>query len=169
MKVFLFCLGLLAFVGTDVSAAETCDQQTIEHNKELIRIIASTDHRDRGALIAATNEVMADTYIQHNVLISDKQYQGRAGYLRAVDRLLKLNADPNFGKRDIILANCTYVAAMRRLMRYDPQNPGKIYETDWFDLWRVENGKLAEHWDQALKDAESHRGELDLLNPRYLK
>ena len=168
MKEFLFCLALV-MLGTGTAMAETCDQQTIEHNKELIRIIASADHRDRAALIDATNKVMADTYIQHNVLITGKEYQGREGYLHAVDRLLKLNADPNFGKRDIILANCNYVASMRRLMRFDPQHPGKIYETDWFDLWRVENGKLAEHWDQSLKDADSHRAEVDLLNPRYLK
>jgi predicted SnoaL-like aldol condensation-catalyzing enzyme len=34
----------------------------------------------------------------------------------------------------------------------DPQDPGKTYRTYWFDMWRIEDGKLAEHWDGALKD-----------------
>jgi predicted SnoaL-like aldol condensation-catalyzing enzyme len=33
----------------------------------------------------------------------------------------------------------------------DPKNPGKKYTTTWFDMFRFENGKIAEHWDSALK------------------
>lgn len=28
--------------------------------------------------------------------------------------------------------------------------PGGAYVTAWFDTWRIENGKAAEHWDPAL-------------------
>ncbi|RSM40408.1 hypothetical protein DMA12_27040 [Amycolatopsis balhimycina DSM 5908] len=31
----------------------------------------------------------------------------------------------------------------------DPREPGKTYRSYWFDMWRVEDGKLAEHWDGA--------------------
>jgi predicted SnoaL-like aldol condensation-catalyzing enzyme len=31
----------------------------------------------------------------------------------------------------------------------DPRDPGKTYRSYWFDMWRVEDGKLAEHWDGA--------------------
>ncbi|MEE4454348.1 hypothetical protein [Novosphingobium resinovorum] len=34
----------------------------------------------------------------------------------------------------------------------DPQDPSKTYRTYWFDMWRIEDGKLAEHWDAALKE-----------------
>ena len=34
----------------------------------------------------------------------------------------------------------------------DPEDPSKTYRTYWFDMWRIEDGKLAEHWDGALKD-----------------
>ena len=29
--------------------------------------------------------------------------------------------------------------------------PGKKYTSTWFDMLRVENGKVAEHWDPATK------------------
>lgn len=34
----------------------------------------------------------------------------------------------------------------------DPHDPSKTYRTYWFDMWRIEDGKLAEHWDGALKE-----------------
>jgi predicted SnoaL-like aldol condensation-catalyzing enzyme len=33
----------------------------------------------------------------------------------------------------------------------EPKDPKKTYTTTWFDMFRIENGKLAEHWDPALK------------------
>lgn len=35
----------------------------------------------------------------------------------------------------------------------DPEDPGKTYRSYWFDMWRIEDGKLAEHWDGAPKEA----------------
>jgi predicted SnoaL-like aldol condensation-catalyzing enzyme len=32
----------------------------------------------------------------------------------------------------------------------DPNKPGAKYTTTWFDMFRVENGKIAEHWDSAM-------------------
>jgi len=33
----------------------------------------------------------------------------------------------------------------------DPANPGQKYTTTWFDMFRIEHGKIAEHWDPATK------------------
>lgn len=33
----------------------------------------------------------------------------------------------------------------------DPADKSKKYSTTWFDLFRIENGKIAEHWDCAEK------------------
>jgi hypothetical protein len=35
----------------------------------------------------------------------------------------------------------------------DPAAQGKKYTTTWFDMLRVVNGKLVEHWDSATKGA----------------
>ncbi len=34
----------------------------------------------------------------------------------------------------------------------DPENPGHKYAGTHFDLFRIENGKIAEHWDSVPKD-----------------
>ena len=33
----------------------------------------------------------------------------------------------------------------------DPKDPTKKYSTTWFDMFRLESGKIAEHWDPAQK------------------
>jgi len=33
----------------------------------------------------------------------------------------------------------------------DPKDPTKTYTTTWFDMFRIENGKIAEHWDCMTK------------------
>jgi hypothetical protein len=33
----------------------------------------------------------------------------------------------------------------------DPTAAGKRYTTTWFDMFRIVDGKVAEHWDSAMK------------------
>ncbi len=33
----------------------------------------------------------------------------------------------------------------------DPAKPGAKYTTTWFDMFRIVNGKIVEHWDSAMK------------------
>ena len=33
----------------------------------------------------------------------------------------------------------------------DPKDPTNKYTTTWFDMFRIEGGKIAEHWDPATK------------------
>ncbi|MEJ1965422.1 MAG: nuclear transport factor 2 family protein [Gammaproteobacteria bacterium] len=35
----------------------------------------------------------------------------------------------------------------------DPENPGKRYATTHFDMFRIENGLIAEHWDHVPKSS----------------
>lgn len=37
----------------------------------------------------------------------------------------------------------------------DPENPGHKYAGTHFDMYRMENGKIAEHWDNVAKDPAS--------------
>jgi len=34
----------------------------------------------------------------------------------------------------------------------DPANPGTAYKWNWFDMVRVGDGLVQEHWDMATKD-----------------
>jgi len=33
----------------------------------------------------------------------------------------------------------------------DPRDSAKKFSTTWFDMFRIEGGKIAEHWDPAQK------------------
>jgi predicted SnoaL-like aldol condensation-catalyzing enzyme len=33
----------------------------------------------------------------------------------------------------------------------DPKDPSQRYSTTWFDMFRIANGKIVEHWDPALR------------------
>ncbi|MFL6694860.1 MAG: hypothetical protein ACJ8GO_18085, partial [Ramlibacter sp.] len=33
----------------------------------------------------------------------------------------------------------------------EPGDAAKKYTTTWFDMFRIEDGKIAEHWDPAVK------------------
>ncbi len=35
--------------------------------------------------------------------------------------------------------------------RSDPKDKNKKYTTTWFDMFRIENGKIAEHWNSSEK------------------
>lgn len=53
-----------------------------------------------------------------------------------------------------MLAEGDLVLLVQKEARPDPNKPGEIYYLPWFDLFRIENGRAAEHWDTA------HKGEL---------
>ena len=40
---------------------------------------------------------------------------------------------------------------MTSFVRPEKDSEGATYYTTWFDLFRLENGKIAEHWDPMLK------------------
>ena len=42
------------------------------------------------------------------------------------------------------------ILAFRRELP-DPRSPGKTYTTTWFDMFRIEDGKIVEHWDYGTK------------------
>lgn len=149
-------------------STQQCDPKQIEHNEELIRILGRTRHKDRAALLAMADQILAENYIQRNPIITDQQYQGLAGYIRAVDRILKLRpgGDPSYGMPDFIFADCNYVVGAKKRIQYDRERPGTTFDSYWFDLWRVEDGKLAEHWDPTLKGFDYRREEVEALNPK---
>ena len=41
------------------------------------------------------------------------------------------------------------VASVRTLR--EPLEPAQTHTSTWFDMFRIENGKIAEHWDPAQK------------------
>ena len=77
-----------------------------------------------------------DTYIQHNTGIAD----GLSGLGAALEVLGKLGIQMIYDKTHMVLAQGNFVLAVS-------EGTFGGAHTSYYDLWRVEDGKIVEHWD----------------------
>lgn len=77
-----------------------------------------------------------DTYIQHNTGIAD----GLSGLGAALESLGKQGIQMIYTTVHQVLAQGNYVLAVS-------EGTFDGAPTSYYDLWRIENGKIAEHWD----------------------
>jgi predicted SnoaL-like aldol condensation-catalyzing enzyme len=97
------------------------------------------------------DKYMAESYIQHNPNVPT----GRAAFVEFFSRVARpLPIEPRI-KAPLVamLADGDYVVLSFAREYPEPKEPGKKYTTTWFDMFRLENGKIAEHWDPAVKPA----------------
>lgn len=77
-----------------------------------------------------------DTYIQHNVAIAD----GLSGLSDALAALAEQGIEMVYDRTHMVLAQGDFVLAVS-------EDTYGGAPTSYYDLWRVANGKIAEHWD----------------------
>ena len=77
-----------------------------------------------------------DAYIQHNTAIAD----GVSGLNAALTALAEQGIQMIYDETHMVLAQGNFVLAVSE------GTYGGV-PTSYYDLWRVENGKIAEHWD----------------------
>jgi predicted SnoaL-like aldol condensation-catalyzing enzyme len=104
-----------------------------------------------------TSKYQSEDYIQHNINVPT----GRAGFVEFFSRLgppvnpipARLSSDPvvQFAKGDFVLLVWEREAP-------DPADESRTYKYNAYDLMRIENGKVQEHWDYALKMPGVRRG-----------
>ena len=100
-----------------------------------------------GGHLELADKYMAEDYIQHNPNVPT----GRAAFVDFFKRFAKPKAvQPRIAaplvsivaERDLVILS--FVQPTR-----DPKDASKASTTTWFDMFRIENGKIAEHWDCA--------------------
>ena len=109
----------------------------------------------REGLVAAHPEA-ADKFLAENMIQHNPNFpQGRAAVKAMIARRPPLNPIPATLPPDRTPAKAfakgDYVVLVWEREANDPANPGAKYKYNDFDLFRIENGHIAEHWDGAMK------------------
>jgi len=101
----------------------------------------------RRAIVArdmdAARELMAEDYIQHNPNVPT----GRAAFIGFFGQMPQAETSSYIDDLVAIMAEGDYVTMAFRRELPNPNAPGQTYTTTWFDMFRIENGRVAEHWD----------------------
>ena len=102
-----------------------------------------------GGHMELADKYMAEGYIQHNPMVPT----GRAAFVEAFSKRVKPVAIEPRVKAPLvaIVAEGELVVLSFVRENEDPKDATKKYTTTWFDMFRIENGRIAEHWDPAVK------------------
>ncbi|PRY18292.1 nuclear transport factor 2 family protein [Kineococcus rhizosphaerae] len=132
----------------DERAGNDPEADRLEANKatvlKLMELLLDPDRADQA------RDYVTPEYVQHNpdipsgadaIIAFAKSEAGAAA--RAA---MRPSPEP-----PVMVAEGDFVVQMISRDLPDPDNPGGTYRSYWFDLWRVEDGRLAEHWDAAPK------------------
>lgn len=93
---------------------------------------------------------LAEDYIQHNPNVPTGRQPFMDFFGRFETQPVKAEID---GLVTLLAEGDLVVLAFRRELP-DPQNPGETYTTTWFDMFRIEDGKIVEHWDYGTKSTD---------------
>jgi predicted SnoaL-like aldol condensation-catalyzing enzyme len=145
-------------------SAQDSDAAKLAANKKML-----LDFFRLGTNLDARTQMLTNDYQQHNprFLKMDEVtgLKGKSAWgaaIRGAQNHARLT-DPDFSLRSTpvaIIAEGDYVVAIYKATLPDPDNPSKTYEAFNFEMVRLKDGKLAEHWD-ALKLVKGWRTELD--------
>ena len=102
-----------------------------------------------GGHLELADKYLAETYIQHNPNVPT----GRAAFIEFFQKFRKpKDIEPKVKAPLVsIVADGDFVVLSFVSEQPEPKDPGKKYTTTWCDMFRSENGKIAEPWDSATK------------------
>lgn len=114
---------------------EITDLDKTEENRELVKNFLYDVMQGNNA-DKTSDYFDGDTYIQHNTGIAD----GVSGLGEALAALAQQGISMIYDETHLLLAQGNFVLAVS-------EGTFGGAPTSYYDLWRVENGKIAEHWD----------------------
>ena len=132
-------------VATDQQALLASADPVLAANKKLVydmyRIVLQAGLWERAG------EFIRDDYVQHNPqagqgLAGVQDYIRKTRPERPIKDRLELPLINLVAERDMV---------MTAFVRPEKDANGQTYYSTWFDLYRIEDGKIAEHWDPMLK------------------
>ena len=116
-------------------STEIKDKDKTVANKKLVEEFVNTI-LVQGKMDQLGNFFDGDNYLQHNSGIAD----GLSGLGKALEELGKMGISMVYNKVHMVLGEGNFVLVVSEGQFGDTH-------TSYYDLFRVENGKIAEHWD----------------------
>jgi predicted SnoaL-like aldol condensation-catalyzing enzyme len=145
--VFAALIALLALAGAPLRAQSkqmtAQEQANLKMAMDWWREVVFARHVD------LAQKYMAEDYVQHDPNVPN----GRAAFVemfgkrppQAIPATLPHPPLKAFAKGD-------YVVMVWEHEEPDPTDPSKTYKFNTFDAVRIQNGKIQEHWDNAMKN-----------------
>ena len=133
---------------TDQAALLASADPQLAANKKLVydfwREVFEAGHMDLAP------RYMAESYIQHNPNVPT----GRAAFVAFFTQYVKPKAIQPTIQAPVVTMVAEGDKVIITFVRQtaDPKDATKKSTTTWFDMFRIENGKIAEHWDCAPKE-----------------
>ncbi|HSW58096.1 MAG TPA: ester cyclase, partial [Dehalococcoidales bacterium] len=121
---------------------------SLAHNKKVVETLFKTVFQDHD--FSRLDEIMLDNYIQHN----EDCAQGKEGFKQFFIQMFKAMPDFRYTNKkivaegDIVMAYSTTTATHKGEWLGNPATGNKL-KFDVVDIFRIEDGKIAEHWDVA--------------------
>jgi len=132
-------------VNPDQQALIQSDDPKLAANKKLVFDFWREVFQAKNMELAP--QYLAEDYIQHNPNVPT----GRQPFMDFFGRFETQPVKEEIDGLVALLAEGDLVVLAFRRELPDPQNPGETYTTTWFDMFRIEDGKIVEHWDYGTK------------------
>jgi predicted SnoaL-like aldol condensation-catalyzing enzyme len=104
----------------------------------------------QGAHTELAEKYFKKDYIQHNPNVATGR-DAMVQYMKSTRPVKPIEATIHFPVV-AIMAEGDKVLVASVAYSPDPEHPGQKYAGTHFDLFRIEDGKIAEHWDSVAKD-----------------
>jgi predicted SnoaL-like aldol condensation-catalyzing enzyme len=104
----------------------------------------------QGGHVELAPQYFTPGYIQHNPNVASGR-DAMVAYMKQTRPVRPIEPDIHFPVVDIVAEGDVVVVATVSYAP-DPADPSKKYAGTHFDMFRLENGKIAEHWDSVPKD-----------------
>lgn len=102
-----------------------------------------------GGHLELAEKYFTETYMQHN----PNAATGRKALVEFFSKFSKPQSIADTIKSSVVAivaeGDLVVISFVREMP--DPVDKTKKYTTTWFDMFRIENGKIAEHWDSSEK------------------
>jgi len=161
MKNILFTIGALVLLFSSAKTSAQLPVKPLAPQSELLKSDDPALAKNKklvydmwrefleGGHMELAEKYFAEDYMQHNPLAGT----GRKALVEFFSRFSKPKEIADSIKSSVVAIVAEKDLVMLSFVRemIDPVDKTKKYTTTWFDMFRIENGKIAEHWDCAQK------------------